>query len=202
MKKHKTFKIMLMALLLTLALCVTRTTVDAAKKKTKTYKTQTVKVTSGKSITVKTKKKIKKVKIISKNKNFTVKKTASKKFKLSGTDKGKTQTAKVTHTNKYTQKYKIRTVAAKKTSKTKDIDKKIPSYAQKIVNELKPLLADPDKGLEKALADWEKRIGYECVFYLNDRTNFDVDGQFTSLSYLVSALTVDCSTPEPMYLVF
>lgn len=185
MKTNKTFKIMLMALMLMLTLGATGTTVDAAKKKTKTYKTQTVKIASGESITVKTKKKIKKVKIISKNRNFTVKKTASKKFKLSGTDKGKTQTVKVSYTNKYTQKYKIKTVAAKNTAK------KIPSYAQKIVNELKPLLADPDKGLEKALADWEKRIGYECVFYLNNRTCFDVDGQFTSLSYLVSALTVD-----------
>lgn len=153
MKTHKIYKIMLMALMLfTASMFITGVDAEA-----KAYKAKTVKVTSGKTKTVKTKKKLKKVKIVSKNKNFTVKKTGNKKFKVSGTDKGKTQTVKVTYTNKYTQKFKINTKAAKTTT--------IPSYAQKIVNELKPLLADPDKGLQTAMTWWEKpRDGYKNVF--------------------------------------
>lgn len=157
-----TIKIMMATLVLVLVTSMTTATAaDAAKKKT--YATKTVKVTSGKSKTVTTAKKIKKVAISSTNKNFTVKKTGNKKFKVSGTDKGKTQTVKVTYTNKYTQKFKIKTVKAKKKP-----TKKIPSYAQKIVNELKPLLADPDKGLQTAMTWWEKpRDGYENVFTVN-----------------------------------
>lgn len=139
MKTHKTFKIMLTALILfTASLSVT--SVDAEAK---AYKAKTVKVTSGKSKTVKTKKKIKKVTICSKNKKFVVYKASNRKFKLYDTDYGKTQTVKIKYTNGCTQKYKIKTV--------------LPSYAQKIVNELKPLLADPDKGLQTSLDAWKKQ---------------------------------------------
>lgn len=140
MKTQKTFKIMLTALILfTASLSVT--SVDAEAK---AYKTKTVNVTAGKSKTVKTKKKIKTVTICSRNKNFMVYKVSNKKFRLSDTVYGKTQTVKIKYTNGDTQKYKIKTV--------------VPSYAQKIVDELKPLLADPDKGLQTALADWEKQL--------------------------------------------
>lgn len=178
MKTHKTFKIMLMALMLfTASLFITGVDAEA-----KAYKAKTVKVTSGKTKTVKTKRKIKKVKIVSKNRNFTVKKTGDYKFKVSGTDRGKSQTVKVAYTNKYTQKFKIKTVKAKKKP-----TKKIPSYAQKIVNELKPLLADPDKGLQTALNDWKTRLkpraGYTYKFKLG---NFKY-----GLGKTISSLTVD-----------
>ena len=155
----KICKIMLIALLFTLALHVTGTTAGA-----KVYTAKKVTVTKGKSKTIKTSRKIKKVKISSTNKNFKVKKTANKKFKISGTDVGKTQTVKVTYTNGNTQKFKITTKKKKTTA--------IPSYAQKIVNELKPLLANPDQGLRTVLNDWLKRLnpraGYTYEFKLGN----------------------------------
>lgn len=159
MKTQKIYKIMLMALML-FAASLSITSVDAEAK---AYKAKTITVTSGKSKTVKTSKKIKKVAICSTNKNFTVKKTGDKKFKVSGTNKGKTQTVKVTYTNKYTQKFKIKTKAAAKKTTT------MPSYAKKIVDKLKPLLADPDKGLQTAMTWWEKpRDNYENVFTVHN----------------------------------
>ncbi len=174
MKTNKIYKIMLMALMLfTASLSITGVDAEA-----KAYKAKNVKVTSGKSKTVKTKKKIKKVKIVSKNKNFTVTKTGNKKFKVSGTDKGKTQTVKVTYKNNYTQKFKIKTVKAKKTKKT---TKSIPSYAQKIVNELKPLLADPDRGLQTVLAQWlNKKYGNNSNKYEPKLLNMDFNGNTVS----------------------
>lgn len=165
-----TIKIMVATLVLVLVTSMTTATAaDAAKKKT--YTTKTIKVTSGKSKTVTTTKKIKKVTISSTNKNFSVKKTENKKFKVSGTDKGKSQTVKVTYTNKYTQKFKIKTVKAKKKP-----TKKIPSYAQKIVNELKPLLADPDKGLQTVLNQWlNKKHGSNSSKYEPELRNMDFD---------------------------
>ena len=126
---------------LTLALAMSLTAGIPADAKA--YTTKKVTVTKGKSKTVKTSKKIKKVAISSTNKNFKVKKTASKKFKVSGTDVGKTQTVKVTYTNGNTQKFKITT------------KKKNTGYKKKVINEVKSLLADPDKGLRKVLADWK-----------------------------------------------
>lgn len=184
MKTHKIYKIMLMVLMLFTA-SLSITSVDAEAK---AYKAKTLKVTSGKTKTVKTKKKIKKVKIVSKNKNFTVKKTGDKTFKVSGTDKGKTQTVKVTYTNKYTQKFKIKTVAAKKTT--------VPTYAQKIVDELKPLLADPDKGLQTVLAQWEKKLGYECDFKL---MNTPVTGNTTYLT--LDEITKNYTTSQKKALI-
>lgn len=143
--KNKKVVMITVFMLLIASLSITSINAEA---KAKAYKAKTVNVTKGKSKTVTTSKKIKKVAIVSKNKNFTATKTGDKTFKVSGTDKGKTQTVKVTYTNKYTQKFKIKTVAAK-----------IPSYAQKIVDELKPLLADPDKGLQTVLTQWEKKLG-------------------------------------------
>ena len=140
MMKSYIHKIMLMTLML-FAASVSVTSVEADAK---AYQAKTVKVISGKLKTVKTKKKIKKVSICSKNKNFMAYKVSDKKFELFETDCGKTQTVKVKYTNGCTQKYKINTV--------------FPSYAKKIVDELKPLLADPDKGLLLSLADWEKQI--------------------------------------------
>ena len=172
--KHSV-KVMLTTLTLALAMSLTAgMTADA-----KAYTAKKVTVTKGKSKTVKTSKKIKKVAICSTNKNFTVKKTANKKFKVSGTDVGKTQTVKVTYTNKNTQKFKITTKKAKTTA--------IPSYAQKIVNELKPLLANPDQGLRTVLNDWLKRLnpraGYTYEFKLG---NFKY-----GLGAPISSLTVD-----------
>lgn len=139
MKTHTTFKTMLTALILfTASLSITSVEAEA-----KAYKAKTIKVTSGTTKTVKTKKKIKKVTICSKNKKFEAYKVSNKKFKLYDTDYGKTQTVKIKYTNGRTQKYKIETI--------------LPSYAQKIVNELKPLLDDPDKGLQTSLADWKKQ---------------------------------------------
>ena len=138
----KHIKVMLTMLALALVMSLTA----GIHADAKSYKIKKVTVTKGKSKTVKTSKKIKKVTICSTNKNFTVKKTANKKFKISGTDVGKTQTVKVTYTNKNTQKFKITT------------KKSIPSYARKIVKELKPLLANPNKGLKTVLNDWQKRL--------------------------------------------
>lgn len=140
MKTCKIHKIILM----TLMLFATSLSITSVKAEAKAYKAKTVKVTSGKSKTVKTKKKIKKVTICSKNKNFTVYKLSNKKFELSGTDYGKMQTVKVKYINGCTQKYKIKTV--------------LPSYAQKIVDELNPLLADPDKSLQTSLDVWKKQL--------------------------------------------
>ena len=172
-----TIKIMMAALTLVFAMSLTTGVTAEAKA----YKAKTVTVTKGKSKTIKTSRKIKKVKISSKNKNFKVKKTAAKKFKVSKTDKGKKQTVKVTYTNKNTQTFKITTKAAKKTKKS------IPSYAKKIVKELKPLLANPDQGLRTVLNDWLKRLnpraGYTYKFRL---ANFKY-----GLGASISSLTVD-----------
>ena len=172
--KH-TVKVMLTTLTLALAMSLTAgISADA-----KAYTAKKVTVTKGKSKTVKTSKKIKKVAICSTNKNFTVKKTANKKFKVSGTDVGKTQTVKVTYTNKNTQKFKITTKKAKTTA--------IPSYAQKIVNELKPLLANPDQGLRTVLNDWLKR--------LNPRAGYTYEFKLGNWKYglgaSISSLTID-----------
>lgn len=137
----KICKIMLIALLFTLALHVTGTTADAAEKKTKTYKTRTVKIMRGCCKDVKTSRKIKKVKICSKNKHFAANLLYTKKrnkFEVEDSDYGKTQAVKVTYMNGRTQKFKIKTV--------------LSTYEKKILDELKPLLADPDNGLKKVLA--------------------------------------------------
>ncbi|MCH5251585.1 MAG: hypothetical protein J1F22_01310 [Lachnospiraceae bacterium] len=138
MKTMKIYKIMLVAFVLFVA----SSSITNVKAEAKAYKTKTIKVTVFKSKKVKTKKKIRKITICSKDKNFDVSYlTSAKKFKVYDTDYGKTQTIKVKYTNSRTQKYKIKTV--------------LPSYAKKIVNELNPLLANPDEGLQKILIDWK-----------------------------------------------
>ena len=144
-----TIKIILAILVVTLIIGMG--TANTAEAKAKAYKTKTIKVTDGKYKTIKTKKKIKKI-VVTKGKNSLgvglVYKDGSvwdnpdaakgkKKFAVWGTDYGRKYEVKVTYTNKYTQKFKIKTIP--------------PTYAQKIVDELKPLLADPDKGLKDLL---------------------------------------------------
>ncbi len=172
--KH-TVKVMLTTLTLALALSLTAgISADA-----KAYTAKKVTVTKGKSKTVKTSKKIKKVAICSTNKNFTVKKTANKKFKISGTDVGKTQTVKVTYTNKNTQKFKITTKKAKTTS---------TGYKKKVIDEVKSLIADTDKGLRKVLADWKADMTQKAKV---DTSKYTViakfwreDANYNPLSYL------------------
>ena len=149
----KTYKIMLATLLLTLALYVTGTTVDAAEKKTKTYKTRTVEIMRGYCKDVKTSKRIRKVKICSKNKHFAADLLYTKKrnkFEVDDSDYGKTQAVKVTYTNGWTQKIKIKTV--------------LSTYEKKILDELKPLLANPDNGLKKLIED-ERKSGSKSMHF-------------------------------------
>ena len=184
--KHSV-KIMLTTLTLTLAMSLTAgISADA-----KAYKTKKVTVTKGKSKTVKTSKKIKKVAICSTNKNFTVKKTAKKKFKVSGTDVGKTQTVKVTYTNKNTQKFKITTKKAKTTS---------TGYKKKVINEVKSLIADPDKGLRKVLADWKadmtKKTKMDTSKYTVIAKLWREDANYNPLSYLSEDDVIKTYTPS------
>ncbi len=176
MKTHKTFKIMLMALILFTA-SLSITSVDAEAK---AYKAKTITVTEGKHKTIITKKKIKKI-VVTKGKNCfgvgLVHKDGSvwdnpkaakgkKKFAVWGTGYGRKYEVKVTYKNKYTQKFKIKTV--------------LPSYAQKIVNELKPLLANPDKGLETILDEREKTLDkHHEVILKNMTVNGDVINRLT-----------------------
>ena len=185
MKTHKIFKIMLMALMLMLTLGATGTTVDVAKKKTKTYKTQTVKVMRGCDKDVKTSKKIKKVKICSKNKQFMVNLLHTKKrnkFEVQDTDYGKTQTVKVTYINGWTQKFRIKTV--------------LSTYEQKILDELKPLLADPDKGLKKVIDDW---MG-DSKYFEPELQNIDFSGKIVSRMSLDEVIR-NCSVSEKKALI-
>ncbi len=152
--------IKIMAAILMLVFTMGLTTATTAEAASKFDEVETLKVTSGETKIVTTSKKIKKVKIISKNKNFKVKKTGSYQYTVSGTDKGKTQTIKVTYKdkhaerNKYTVKVKIKTVALK-------------GYKKKVIKELKTLMADPDKGLQTALAQWDAKLGTPSAKYKN-----------------------------------
>lgn len=182
-----TVKVMLTTLTLALAMSLTAgISADA-----KAYKTKKVTVTKGKSKTVKTSKKIKKVAICSTNKNFTVKKTAKKKFKVSGTDVGKTQTVKVTYTNKNTQKFKITTKKAKTTS---------TGYKKKVIDEVKSLIADPDKGLRKVLADWKadmtKKTKVDTSKYTVIAKLWREDANYNPLSYLSEDDVIKTYTPS------
>jgi hypothetical protein len=69
----------------------------------------------------------------------------------------------VTYKNKYNQKFKIKVV--------------MQSYAKKIINELKPLLANPDKGLQTVLAQrMNKRYGSRSDKYEPVLRNMDYEG--------------------------
>lgn len=117
--------------------------VTAQAKTKKPYKTKTLKLVKGKKKTWYAGRQIKKVKKISKNKNFKVKIIDSRySLRFTGTDRNTKQTVKVYYKNGRTQKFNLKT----------DVN-----YLNKIKAELKPMLANPDAGLKKALSDWEKR---------------------------------------------
>ncbi len=179
MKTHKTFKIMLATIvLLIVASVVTNVDVEAAKK---SYPAKTVKVTYGYDKEIKTPRKIKKIKICSKNKSFMANMLYTKKrnkFEVQDTDYGKSQTVKVTYTNGRTQKFKIKTV--------------LPKYMNKVINELKALLSNPDKGLKTVLTKWEKKLGggkYKYKFWVHNKKMYDANG--TSNVETVSRLMMD-----------
>lgn len=118
--------------------------VTTQAKTKKPYKTKTVKVVEGKSKTYAQGNKIKKVKKVSKNKTFSVKVLSGKyRIKVSGTDRGKKQTIKIYFKNGRTQKVNLKTKV---------------NYLNKIKAELKPMLADPDKGLRTAISQWEAKL--------------------------------------------
>ena len=121
--------------------------VSAQAKTKKPYKTKTIKVVEGKSKTYAKNNKIKKVKKVSKNKAFSVKILSGKyRIKVSGTDRGKKQTIKIYFKNGRTQKVNLKTEV---------------NYLNKIKTELKPMLADPDKGLRTAISQWGDQTGKE-----------------------------------------
>ena len=118
--------------------------VTTQAKTKKPYKTKTIKVVEGKSKTYAQGNKIKKVKKVSKNKAFSVKVLSGKyRIKVSGTDRGKKQTIKIYFKNGKTQKVNLKTEV---------------NYLNKIKAELKPMLADPDKGLRTAISQWETKL--------------------------------------------
>lgn len=117
--------------------------VTAQAKTKKPYKTTTLKLVEGKKYTWYAGRRIKKVKKISKNKNFKVKIIDCRySLRFTGTDRNTKQTVKVYYKNGRTQKFNLKTNV---------------NYLNKIKAELKPMLANPDAGLKKALSDWEKR---------------------------------------------
>lgn len=117
--------------------------VTTQAKTKKPYKTKTLKLVESKKKTWYAGRRIKKVKKISKNKNFTVKIIDSRySLRFTGTDRNTKQTVKVYYKNGRTQKFNLKT----------DVN-----YLNKIKAELKPMLANPDAGLKKDLSDWEKR---------------------------------------------
>lgn len=143
---------MLAALVLTGSFSVT-----AQAKTKKPYKTKTLKLVEGKKKTWYAGRRIKKVKKISKNKNFTVKIIDCRySLRFTGTDRNTKQTVKVYYKNGRTQKFNLKT----------DVN-----YLNKIKADLKPMLANPDAGLKKALSDWEKRdcggkkLTYEFILF-------------------------------------
>lgn len=132
----------LLTVLAALVLTGSASVTTQAKTK-KPYKTKTLKLVEGKKKTWYAGRQIKKVKKISKNKNFTVKIIDSRySLRFTGTDRNTKQTVKVYYKNGRTQKFNLKT----------DVN-----YLNKIKAELKPMLANPDAGLKKALSDWEKR---------------------------------------------
>ena len=117
--------------------------VSAQAKTKKPYKTKTLKLVENKKKTWYAGRQIKKVKKISKNKNFKVKIIDCRySLRFTGTDRNTKQTIKVYYKNGRTQKFNLKTNV---------------NYLNKIKAELKPMLANPDTGLKKALSDWEKR---------------------------------------------
>lgn len=123
------------------AALLTPATADA-----KAYKTKSEFVLSGRTKTVNTDRKIKKITVCSSNKKFRAAKKGKYKFRVSGTDVGKNQAVKVTYTNGNTQKFRFTTAV---------------DYQMKVVNELKSLMRNPDAGLRKIVAEWETKTETE-----------------------------------------
>lgn len=110
----------------------------------KAYATKTIKVVEDKSKTYAFSNKIKKVKKVSTNKAFAIKILSGKyRIKISDADCNTTQAVRVYFQNGKTQKINLKTEV---------------NYLNKIKAELKPMLANPDKGLRTALAQWEKKL--------------------------------------------
>lgn len=110
----------------------------------KAYATKTIKVVEDKSKTYAFSNKIKKVKKVSTNKAFAIKILSGKyRIKILDTDCNTTQAVQVYFQNGKTQKINLKTEV---------------NYLNKIKAELKPMLANPDKGLRTALAQWEKKL--------------------------------------------
>lgn len=135
--------------------------VSAQAKTKKSYKTKTLKLVENKKKTWYAGRQIKKVKKISKNKNFKVKIIDCRySLRFTGTDRNTKQTVKVYYKNGRTQKFNLKTNV---------------NYLNKIKAELKPMLANPDAGLKKALSDWKKqdcdgkKITYEFKLYRTAR---------------------------------
>lgn len=143
--KRTTTKLYGVLLTVLAALVLTNSASVTTQAKTKKpYKTKTIKVVKGKSKTYAQGNKIKKVKKVSKNKAFSVKVLSGKyRIKVSGTDRGKKQTIKIYFKNGRTQKVNLKTEV---------------NYLNKIKAELKPMLADPDKGLRTAISQWETKL--------------------------------------------
>lgn len=144
--KRTTTKLYGILLTVLAALVLTNSASAPAQTKTKKpYKTKTVKIAEGKSKTwdpaydV-----VKKVKKISKNKAFSVKLVSDNDFiRVSDTDRGKKQAIKIYFKNGRTQKINLKTEV---------------NYLNKIKAELKPMLAEPNKGLHTATTQWETKL--------------------------------------------
>ena len=133
----------LLTVLAALVLTGSASVTTQAKTK-KPYKTKTLKLVEGKKKTWYAGRRIKKVKKISKNKNFTVKIIDCRySLRFTGTDRNTKQTVKVYYKNGRTQKFNLKT----------DVN-----YLNKIKADLKPMLADPDKGLRTAISQWETKL--------------------------------------------
>lgn len=152
--------------------------VTTQAKTKKAYKTKTVKVVEGKSKTYALSNKIKKVKKVSKNKAFSVKILSGKyRIKVSGTALNKKQTIKIYFKNGKTQKINLKTEV---------------NYLNKIKAELKPMLADPDKGLRTAISQWETKLEKKnnSVKYIF-RLYCDYDGINQNVPTTPDSFTID-----------
>lgn len=163
MKSHTKLCRVLITLTAILILTGVASSVQTQAKTMKPYKTETIQLVEGESKTYAFKSKIKKVKKISKNKAFSVKILSGKyRIKVSGTHYNTQQTVKVYYKNGKTQKVNLKTEV---------------NYLNKIKAELKPMLADLDKGLRTAISQWETKLEQKnnSVKYIF-RLHCDYDG--------------------------
>lgn len=170
MKRMKSYA-KLCGVLITLAAILVLTSVAASvqtqAKTKKPYKTETVKIAENakKDWYPAHDTKIKKIKIVSKNKSFSVKTVCHNDgVRISGTDRGKKQTIKIYFKNGRTQKVNLKTEI---------------NYLSKIKAELKPMLAEPNNGLRTAIFQWEAKLEkktnrkYETIVF---RDNLNASG--------------------------